>query len=244
MTTDPLARPSIPDTDRFGKRIYRAEVRELYEVGRLLAECAAAGAELLMVRCSAQRLDLAQELERAGAVLTDTLVYFQASTAGRPAVAAPAGLEVRSFEADDWPALEGAARSAFEHFGGHYHADSRLDANQATEGYVDWFRRSITDRDFRVLVAARAGLPLGFLTLRRAALERPAEIVLNAVSPAAQRQGVYDALVKAALVDCRSHDEARVITSTQLANVAPQKVWIRNGFEPFQAQYTFHHWFV
>jgi hypothetical protein len=58
----------------------------------------------------------------------------------------------------------------------------------------------------------------------------------------AQGNGLYDALVKGALADCRVHGEQCVKVSTQLANLAPQKVWVRSGFELEQAHYTFHYW--
>jgi len=36
---------------------------------------------------------------------------------------------------------------------------------------------------------------------------------------------------------------SRMLISTQITNVAVQKVWIRLGFEPSKSYYTFHKWF-
>jgi hypothetical protein len=42
---------------------------------------------------------------------------------------------------------------------------------------------------------------------------------------------------------CASRGAARMMVSTQINNVAVQKVWARLGFEPNYAYYTFHKWF-
>jgi hypothetical protein len=34
-----------------------------------------------------------------------------------------------------------------------------------------------------------------------------------------------------------------MLISTQITNVAVQKVWTRLGFEPSRSYYTFHKWF-
>ena len=70
------------------------------------------------------------------------------------------------------------------------------------------------------------------------------EIVLNAVRPESQGHGLYPALVIAALHRSVELEAVRCIVSTQVGNVAAQKVWVRTGFEPSHAVHTFHLWLV
>ena len=72
--------------------------------------------------------------------------------------------------------------------------------------------------------------------------EQEAEIVLNAVHPGAQRTGLYGALVEAALGWARRAGASKVVVSTQVNNVAPQRAWVRHGFEPACSLHTFHLW--
>jgi ribosomal protein S18 acetylase RimI-like enzyme len=241
---DRAVRFSEVDSTRFGARIFRANVLLATDVAPILADCRGDGAEMLIVRCPSDRIGVVQELQRAGASLMDTLVYFRASVPESPGATLPPGIDVRPFQASDLPALTDVTREAFNHYFGHYHADSRLNPQLATEGYVEWCMglTSLADTTMKVVTDRRE--VLGYLATRRADQDRSAEIVLNAVAPRAQGRGLYGWLVKDALADCARYTEREIRASTQLQNVAPQKVWVRNGFEPQEAYYTFHFWFV
>jgi GNAT superfamily N-acetyltransferase len=81
----------------------------------------------------------------------------------------------------------------------------------------------------------------GFLTLREVD-SMAMEIVLNAVRPELGGRGVYGWLVSEALALAAGRGASRMITSTQLNNYAPQKVWARLGFCHERSFYTFHKW--
>jgi GNAT superfamily N-acetyltransferase len=243
MQTTSRVRYSEIDTKRFGRRIFRAALDCPEDVALVWQECAAAGAEMLIVRCSSTRTDVAQQVETRGARLMDTIVCFERDLAREPQAVTTSSVVVRAGAGGDLPVLETTAREAFTGYLGHYHADPRLDGRLATEGYVDWFRHTTAAPDHLVLVALLSDVPVGFLSLRFGANEEAADIALNAVAPSAQRKGVYDALVKGALRECERRAVGQVRAATQLQNIAPQKVWIRNGFEPLKSEYTFHQWF-
>jgi GNAT superfamily N-acetyltransferase len=104
--------------------------------------------------------------------------------------------------------------------------------------------RSCTASDVadEVLVAEKGGEVLGFATLR---LNSPAqgEGVLFAVVSAAQGQGIYRSFMIGGMHWCAARGATSMVVSTQLTNIAVQKVWVRVGFEPDHATYTFHKWF-
>jgi GNAT superfamily N-acetyltransferase len=224
------------DSRRFGRRIARVLVESAAQARAAVAQAREEGVEMLIARCPAHRLEAAQELERGGCLLMDTLVYYTGKTARF--LEAPPG--VRFFGEGDLAPLEAVARDGFSGYRGHYHADPRLDGAAATEGYVERFRLSTGDARFAIFVVELEGRAAGFLTLNHS--QDPADIELNAVAPTAQGRGLYDALVKAAGCAARERGRLEITVSTQLDNLAPQKVWVRNGLEPHHALYTFHGW--
>jgi len=80
-----------------------------------------------------------------------------------------------------------------------------------------------------------------FATMRSNSPEE-GEGVLFGVAPWAQGRGIYADLIRAGIEWCRARGQARMIVSTQITNLAVQKVWVRQGFEPSASYFTFHLW--
>jgi ribosomal protein S18 acetylase RimI-like enzyme len=230
------------DSRRFGKLIYRARVETLEVAERAARFSEEARIDMMIARCSADRHDLAQRLESGGFFLTDTLVYYATRAPPRDDPLSPE-VTIRDATPADRPDLERLARASFSDFRGHYHTDSRLDKAVATEGYVEWSCSGIGRPRHLVLLASYGGRLAGFLTATILSPEK-GEIILNGVDPEMQRRGIYGALVQEARRRLSDAGVREVIVSTQLSNVAPQKTWTRNGFEPTHAFYTFHRWFT
>ena len=144
---------------------------------------------------------------------------------------------------DDEQVRQVAAES-FRGYFGHYHADPRLDSRLCDEVYVSWAVRSCLSREVagEVLVAELDGRVAGMATLRMNDSEE-GEGVLFGVAPAAQGHGIYRSFMIRAMEWCRAQGATRMVVSTQITNLAVQKVWTRVGFEPSHAYYTFHKWF-
>lgn len=227
------------DSHRFGRRIFRVHVENAAEARDAVEAARRERAEMLIARCPVTALDATHALERAGFLLMDTLVYYTGKAARFVEAPVVPGVTLRPFAPADLGALEAVARIGFTSYAGHYHADPRLDAATATEGYVDWLRRSTDAAAVSVIVAELDGRPVGFLTLRHG---EPADIELNAVAPEARGRGIYDGLVKAAGRLARERGSTSITVSTQINNFTPQRVWTRNGLQPDRAFYTFHGW--
>jgi ribosomal protein S18 acetylase RimI-like enzyme len=230
------------DQERFGIVTARDGEVTLSTLEPDLAFCRARGVQLLIARCRTEELEVAQALEAAGGQLMDTLVYY-GSRLDCPGPDDQKVVQVRRLQADDAPAVSRVAAQAFGGYFGHYHADPRLDRAKADEAYASWAARSCSDPSAAdtVLVAERAGHVVGFLTLQRRGRNEQ-EVILNAVEPAAQRHGIYKALMVEAMRSARADGAALLSISTQITNLAVQKVWSRLGFEPSRSYYTFHLW--
>jgi ribosomal protein S18 acetylase RimI-like enzyme len=232
------------ETARFGIKAARLSdpSAPLDAVNAMAAE---RGVRMITTRVEADELTRVHVLEADGYRLMDTLVYYVRRLDDLPdAAALPADVEIRPAAPEEAPDVAEVARAAFRGYFGHYHADPRLDNTAADEAYVEWAETSVLEqtRDRLAIVALQKIHIVGFLTLRRTSAEE-AEITLNAVHPAAQRGGLYSALIARSLHEGRAMGAERMSVSTQLTNAAVQRVWARKGFVFDRALYTFHKWF-
>ena len=109
--------------------------------------------------------------------------------------------------------------------------------------YEEWASNLLRNETSRAFVARDeiSGEVTGFVLLSLAETDRIAEVALNAVRPAAQRGGVYSALMRAAaeyLVGLGTID--RLYISTQSENLAVIAAWQKLGLEPFLSFETHH----
>jgi GNAT superfamily N-acetyltransferase len=231
------------DSERFGVRVARAHVvRE--SLPQVLDFCAAEQINLLIARCATKELRIAQEMEALGFLLMDTLVYYSFDLVKRAIPEDSPRAKVREFMPDDTSQIETVAATAFQGYFGHYHADTLLDPKKCDEGYVSWAVRSCTSKQVasEVLIAELDNKVVGFLTLRLNGPEE-GEGILFGVTPDAQGIGVGCSLITEALEWCKGQQAKRMVISTQITNVAVQRVWCKVGFEPAHSFYTFHKWF-
>jgi ribosomal protein S18 acetylase RimI-like enzyme len=220
------------DSERFGIRVARAQV-EGKNLSQIIDFCAAEQIKLLIARCATKEPRTAQQMERRGFLLMDTLVYYAFDLTKRTIAHEAPRVHIRRVLRDDTAQVETVAAAAFEGYFGHYHADSMLDRRKCDEGYVSWAVRSCTSKQVatEVLVAEIDKKIVGFLTLRLNS-SKESEGLLFGVAPEVQGIGVGRSLMLNGLALCKKHFAKRMVISTQVTNVAAQKVWCRVGFEP------------
>lgn len=236
---------SAIDEARFGIRVARNHALTEETLEETLAFCREQAIDMLIARTPSQAIRFVQQLESLGFQLMDTLVYYRRDLTRTPLPEPQDAALIRPVRSGEEAAVREIAAQAFQGYFGHYHADPRLDQAACDAAYISWAERSCVDRSVanEVLVAELEGELVGFLTLRVNA-PHELEIVLNGVSVRAQKRGVYRDLVAHAIRYCAAQQAQQLIVSTQITNLAVQKVWVRLGFEPMQFYYTFHKWFV
>jgi len=235
---------SAIDEERFGIKTARAVGVTLQGLPSMWDFCRIHDVRLLIARCPASELAAVQAMERQGCILTDTLVYYACNLLKSPIPTDPSVVAVRPIHSGEEDRVKAIAAESFKGYYGHYHADQRLDRTQCDEAYTSWAVRSCVSRDVadEVLVTDDGGTLLGFATLRINSPEE-GEGVLFGVAPAAQGRGIYRSFMIRSMEWFRAKGCTRQVVSTQITNIAVQKVWTRVGFEPSHAFYTFHRWF-
>ncbi|MYM85340.1 GNAT family N-acetyltransferase [Duganella sp. FT50W] len=231
------------DHERFGVITAKATLTTADSAPAAGAWCRAHGAQMLIARVPTTAVTLVQQLERQGAFLTDTLLYYSRKPLTATAAALPDGYHWRLATAADADAVATLAALTFTGYAGHYHADDRLDPAAADAVYADWAANSCrhTQVADAVLLIEHDGRLVAFATLkdRGAAL---LEGVLFGVHPDHQGRKLYQALMQQAQHWGSAHGFTAMTVSTQVVNLAVQKVWCRLGFEPSSSYYTFHQW--
>jgi GNAT superfamily N-acetyltransferase len=233
------------DQRRFGHVTAKAEVGAGDDIEALLAECAGRQVQFLIARCSTLHLAKVQEMERHGFFLADTLVYYRKKRIDPRALQLPEGFAVRAASPADAREIEQMAARSFQGYFGHYHADPRLDKARCDEVYSSWAANSCSLGDFcshvLLVTSSRTGEIAAFATLKR---HDAAEFegVLFGVDPAFQGKGLYAQLMDLSQQWGLDNGFVRMIVSTQVTNVAVQKAWCRQGFEPVRSCYTLHKW--
>jgi len=245
MSVDSVeVRLSAIDEERFGIRTARASQVTLATLPIVLDFCRANHVKFLIARCLASELAAAQAMEQKGFILMDTLIYYARSLKKMPIPPDTGKIPVRSIRPGDEEQVKIVAARAFHGYFGHYYADPRLDRTKCDEVYISWAVRSCISREVadEVLVADDGRSILGFATLRINS-PKEGEGVLFGVDPLAQGRGIYPSFMIRSMEWFLGRGCTRHVVSTQITNITVQKFWVRLGFEPSHAYYTFHKWF-
>lgn len=232
------------DEERFGmvtaKVSYISGVDDIAHIDQF---CAKNAVKLVIARVDVNALEVVQALEDRQYRLMDTLVYWVRDLNRAPAEAIDSPFYIRDATRDDIPAIGDVAAASFAGYAGHYHADPNLPPEKCDEVYIDWAKRSVTDAQLAgcVRVVEDDGEVIAFMTYRT--VNGDGEIVLGGILPEHQRRGIYQTLLGDGIFWCSQQGAEKIWFSTQITNVAVQRVWTRLHFVPHHAQYTLHRWY-
>jgi len=232
------------DETRFGIKTAKSFPETTRDILNIMNFCDMNHVKLLIARCSTSNIQVVHEMERHGFFMMDTLVYYSFKLKKKPVPEDVSDIEARPVRQGEEVLVKDIARSSFQGYQGHYHADNRLDRQTCDDVYTDWayiscFRNGMADE---VMVAESEESLAGFATLRKNDSSE-GEGVLFGVAPSFQGKGIYRSLMISGMKWCVSEKLDTMIVSTQITNTAVQKVWTRLGFEPGHSYYTFHKWF-
>ena len=231
------------DQYRFGVVTAKVKMDGTDSVNELILSAKAVNVELLIIRLSTDHIALAQELEKNGAFLADTLVYFQKKKINFCQIELPANYVAIEAELNDAEQLELVAAESFKGYFGHYHADPRLNRADCDSVYSSWAKNSCKKGNLAdgVMLIKNESEITAFATVKKInAVDF--EGVLFGVAPKYQGKGMHLNLMKLTGNWGIKQGLKRLITSTQINHVTAQKNWCRVGMEPMNSIYTFHLW--
>jgi ribosomal protein S18 acetylase RimI-like enzyme len=235
---------SAIDEERFGMTTARVSNVTLDGLSTIIDFCYKNNVVFLISRCLTSEIKVAQEMEKNGFRIMDTLVYYSFNLLSKPIPEDTNNVLIRPIRLGEENDAAKVSAEAFQGYHGHYHADDKLNRTKCDEAYMSWAYNSCISRDYtnEVLVAEINRTIVGIHTLR---MNNPdeGELILVCTSPKFQGHGIYKSFIIQGMRWCLERKAKTVILSTQTTNIAVQKVWVRLGFEPINSFYTFHKWF-
>jgi RimJ/RimL family protein N-acetyltransferase len=237
----PALRFSPRESDRFGLRIFRCDVESVDAVA-IARAIEHARVDVLILRIPAGQIgDIASLIGQGLApIVADTLVYYDTDL---PIAAATheASATLRCATPDDAARLAGMAREIFADYVSHYSANPLFDPEQTLDGYAEWAARHVeADGDSGAWLVERDGAIVGFSCY---SIDRASGVgtgVLNGILPRARGRGAYRAMLHAMLSEFARMQLWRFEISTQVHNIAVQRVWTSLGLRVRRAANTVH----
>ena len=232
---------SIPDSRRFNFIVGRIVLNERKKIPLLISEAFQKNCTVIFITCPIPSWGIAQELERAGALLMETMVHYRHSLKGED-YEFPAQVELAT--RNDAKNLQKIATSAFSKFQNHYTSDDSLDKRLVVGIYPDLILRALNDKSVAdaVFVVRNSLLdPIGFSSLK---MDKSGKVfaVLYAVEPSSERKGVFRNLLQASIFWAKKNGGKYFEYTTQVANLKVNKSLTEVGFSPQSHSLIFHLW--
>jgi predicted acetyltransferase len=231
------------DSARFELRVFRGVVDNV-DTDALAAEIDRERVDVAILRIPARMLGALNGFARHGLapIVADTLVWYDTDLpASRTAPGANSAVTLRAATEKDAELLADMAREIFADYVSHYHANPLFEHDKILEGYAEWAARHVgaTDGSAAWLVE-HAGELAGFSCCRADRASGTAIGVLNGVLPSARGRGIYRGMLRAMVDAFAEMGMKRFEISTQVHNVAVQRVWMAHGLVLRSASNTVH----
>jgi dTDP-4-amino-4,6-dideoxy-D-galactose acyltransferase len=217
-----------------------APLRDDRILGQILAECRAAGVEVLYYLAPIDDEQCSTVAERGGFHLVDIRVTLEWQIQNQAHTQVPQEIVLRDAGDEDIPALQAIARNSYQH--SRYYHDQHYSRERCDQLYAVWIARSCRSDDEHVIVAEQSGTPIGYISCRFGS-QGQGQIGLVGVRTDMQGGGVGRLLVRAAQRRFFEQSIERVIVVTQGRNIEAQRLYQRCGFVTNQMQLWYHKWF-
>ncbi|OYD17465.1 hypothetical protein CH330_00040 [candidate division WOR-3 bacterium JGI_Cruoil_03_51_56] len=230
------------ETKRFGFRIYRGVVNDVNEKA-ILSAILENGVDIAILRVPSQRQFQIPRLERIGFpyLVADTLVRYRVDLAKYE----PKSLRNRNLDfvqclPEHAAPLGILVKSIFANYTNHYFSNPLLDRKDILAAFEDWALRYIgSDNEGRICWLVKQGDEyVAFATC--AFDENLCEGVLYGVKSSASGRGIYGDLIKFTQRYFKNKGYSAMSVSTQVQNLAVQRVWSREGFKLSNSFATVH----
>mgnify|MGYP005837495399 CR=1 FL=1 len=129
----------------------------------------------------------------------------------------------------------------FKDYQNHYFSNPFLDKEKIIEGYIEWAKNfsGIEVGKISWLIYSENNIA-GFATCSFNEQNKECEGVLYGVMPNFSGKGIYSDIIRFTQKYFKDKGYTKMLVSTQLQNVAVQKVWIREGFTIDHSFETYH----
>lgn len=232
------------DSSRFGCQVFRGSIEKVDDRA-LLSAIIEGNVDIAILRVPSGTGRGLQRLGRYGMppIHADTLVYYHlALDKYTPTMLRNADLEFATARPSDRDEIMKLVLATFDGYVSHYHANPQLKSGDILDGYAEWAAGYIDSESSQrtTWVVRSAGTIVAFACCSSDASSNTAEGVLYGVHPAYSGRGLYGDLIRHTQAEYKKLGFASMEVSTQIWNLAVQKVWAREGFVLRESFDTYH----
>jgi RimJ/RimL family protein N-acetyltransferase len=230
------------ESDRFGLRVFRCDV-ESVDAAAIAAAIEHERVDVLILRVPARELGAVNSLASHALVpiVADTLVYYDIDLSAAAVADLDASVTLRPASRDDAALLARMSREIFAGYVSHYHANPLFAPDRILDGYAEWAARHVGMSDGSgAWLVERDGEIAGFSCYHVDDADGLATGVLNGILPAARGHGTYRGMLQAMFTAFAEMRLRRFEISTQVHNVAVQRVWTAHRLALRRASNTVH----
>ncbi len=236
---------ALKESSRFEMNIYRG-VSEHVDIKILKDTILKNNVDILMLRIPAENIAEQDKLDRLGFdyLCADTLVYYSSQLQQTETVnLRNADIQFYVTTQGDIERLNAMVLQIFSNYTNHYNSNPYINKKHITEGYQEWVRDFIskeTNGSCISWIIKRGKELVGFATCSHDEKEKNCEGILYGVMPGQDGKGIYTDLIRYTMNYFKTRGYETMKVSTQIQNVAVQKVWGREGFFLSKSYNTFH----
>lgn len=234
------------ETARFNLNCYRFQSDNFFDIKDLANVINDKAVDLLILRANSNTIEQLHQLHtipKYKVLFADALLYYQIKLISDSVLKLKnIDLNFVVIDQSNVQILNTLVPVIFNSYRNHYYANPLLDKDKITEGYEEWAQSYINAiHENRISwLAYKNNTPVGFATCSMNIFDNSCEGILYGVHPEFAGGGIYADIIRFTKHYFANQKFNTMWVSTQLQNMAVQKVWQREGFEINKAYYTFH----
>lgn len=233
------------ESRRFGLRVFRGQY-EHFDISDVAKVVKDGGFDLVIVRYPTSTIyehyKLLQ-LPHCKTIHADSLVYYSAPLQKIDIKPLRNELEFDVVTPKSAKHLDSMVKTVFSDYQNHYYSNPCLNRSDIIEGYLEWAMSYAENAEIGVTWLIKdktSGREVAFLACSYDLGESVSELKLGGVMPDSEGRGIYSDFVRHAQLYFKKMGVERLLTSTQLQNIAVQRAWQTHGFRFDKSYETYH----
>lgn len=230
------------ESKRFQMNVHRYRGSELNH-GELKKYILENDVDLLILRLPVEEKEAVQKLSKLGfpIIHADNLVYYSVELQKTEISPLKNDLNFVEVTPENMQVLQDMIPLIFKGYKNHYSSNPYLDRKKISEGYIEWACSYMYNMKDKIAWLVKKGEQhIGFATCAFDYEKSECEGVLYGVHPDFSGGGVYSDIIRYTQRYFKEKNFSKMIVSTQIQNLAVQKVWARENFRIAYAFDTYH----
>jgi|688.fasta_scaffold32494_6 hypothetical protein len=231
------------ESDRFKLKVYRGNTSNI-DKKELLTTILENKIDVSIIRMPSHKIEQQFELDKIGFpyICADTLVYYKSNLEKSSINPIKNDLEFIIATDEHTDILDSLINSIFIGYTNHYNSNPLLPKGDILNGYKEWARGYINNstNNKTTWIVKQGKENIGFATCSFNNETSECEGVLYGVSESHSGMGIYGDIIRFTQNYFKENGFKTMSVSTQIQNIAVQKVWTRESFFISEAYNTYH----